>query len=560
MAPAQRTWFGALLDRWYTWSSSLPPETCSYTVERLRVPIGDNLEATADLYLPLTAEKKPKGTILIRSPYGIGLPATLGSSRFFAARGYVVLLSACRGTAGSDGELDPARNEAEDGHVTVAWMRKQPWYTGSFATIGGSYLGFTQWALLTDPPPDMKAAAIFTGPINFRDFIWRTGALEYNIIYWADFQTVMRKKAGFITVMRHIRSQKTRLKPVFDQVPLMSALEKHFGADMPPWFPDHINKPDPEEPHWTPLNASHALDRAQIPILLVAGWYDLLLPDVMEQYRKLTQRGITVDLVIGPWTHLGAQRRNVSEQGLYWFENHLVGGGRPDVDDKAPVRIYVTGANEWRDLPKWPPLTSPQELFLNPGKKLMTDRPPADVQASTFDFDPTSPTPALGGPELFGTVPTNEFTGLVDRSDVLTFTTEALDHDVEICGKPVVELYHSSDNPYVDLLVYLGEVDAKGAHHSISEKYIRLDDRDRDRDSSGPVQLALNDCAHRFNKGTKICVLIAGGAHPRYIRNLGTGENQVTGSVVKPARHTVRHEAAAASKLVLPITAVAIGE
>ncbi len=54
-------------------------------------------------------------------------------------------------------------NEIADGADTVEWLRHQPWFTGSFATIGLSYLGFTQWALLADPPPEMKAAVITVG-------------------------------------------------------------------------------------------------------------------------------------------------------------------------------------------------------------------------------------------------------------------------------------------------------------------------------------------------------------------------------------------------------------
>jgi len=34
-------------------------------------------------------------------------------------------------------------------------MRRQRWFTGQFATVGISYLGFTQFALLQDPPPEL---------------------------------------------------------------------------------------------------------------------------------------------------------------------------------------------------------------------------------------------------------------------------------------------------------------------------------------------------------------------------------------------------------------------
>ena len=35
-------------------------------------------------------------------------------------------------------------------------------------------------------------------------------------------------------------------------------------------------------------------------------------------------------------------------------------------------------------------------------------------------------------------------------------------------------------------------------------------------------------------------LLVAGGSHPRYIRNLGTGEDQVKGAEMQSVEHTVQ--------------------
>ena len=105
MAPVNRGYLGALLDRAFAWKSGLPPELCSYTVDRLRVPMADGVELLADLYH--SQGLIAAGTLLIRTPYGCALPMALMNARLFAARGYVVLLSACRGTYGSGGQFDP---------------------------------------------------------------------------------------------------------------------------------------------------------------------------------------------------------------------------------------------------------------------------------------------------------------------------------------------------------------------------------------------------------------------------------------------------------------------
>jgi putative CocE/NonD family hydrolase len=69
-----------------------------------------------------------------------------------------------RGSFGSGGVFEPGHGEVQDGADTVSWPRRQPWFTGSFATVGGSYLGFTQLALLADPPPELTTAVVTMGP------------------------------------------------------------------------------------------------------------------------------------------------------------------------------------------------------------------------------------------------------------------------------------------------------------------------------------------------------------------------------------------------------------
>jgi uncharacterized protein len=153
-----------------------------YAVTPVRVPMRDGVELAADLYRPAT---EPVGTLLVRGPYGRSLPFSLFMARAFAARGYQVLFVSSRGTFGSGGEFDPMRTEAADGQDVVSWMREQPWFTGTFGTLGGSYLGHTQWALLADPPPELVAAVISVGPHDFSRHAWGTGAFNLDLLEWS---------------------------------------------------------------------------------------------------------------------------------------------------------------------------------------------------------------------------------------------------------------------------------------------------------------------------------------------------------------------------------------
>ena len=157
----------------------LPAPTTGYTVSRVAIPMRDGVELVADHYVP-AGDTEPVGTLLVRGPYGRGFPLSLLYGGLYAARGYRVLLQSVRGTFGSGGIFQPMVHEAADGADTVAWLREQPWFTGRFATMGISYLGFTQWALLQDPPPELAAAVITAGPHDFSAAAWSTGSFTVN--------------------------------------------------------------------------------------------------------------------------------------------------------------------------------------------------------------------------------------------------------------------------------------------------------------------------------------------------------------------------------------------
>ncbi|KAH6980628.1 X-Pro dipeptidyl-peptidase-domain-containing protein [Ilyonectria sp. MPI-CAGE-AT-0026] len=538
---ALRGFAGALIDRFASWYYELPAEICTYTIQETRVPLGDGVDLVADIYQPLNS---PLGTLLVFSPYGRGLSLTITTARVFASRGYQVLFVSTRGTFGSSGTFDPGRTEVEDTQGVLKWMRKQPWYTGSFATLGASYLGYCQWALLEDQPDDMAAAVVIVRPHDFSRLFWETGAFSLSLIEWADLVSYQEEE-GFFASSRRIATAKTRLQPILGAIPLADAADDLF-ADRAPWLRDRIARGDLSDPFWKPMQHQAVLERVTIPIFLISGWQDVFLAQTMEQYSVLSKRGSNVALTVGPWTHLDVNGGGTVKQSLDWLDEHLA--RREEQTRAMPVRVYVTGAEEWRDIPTWPPATISRTLYVDGSNKLSPDKPIGDDSTYRFDFNPREPTPTMGGPILFGGGKVND-TALSRRSDVLIFTSSPLEEDVDVFGKPCVNLTHTSDNPHVDLFVRLSEVNAKGVSHNITETYRRLEPN---RESK-IVQLSLLDCAHRFRKGTSVQLLIAGGCHPQFYQNLGTGENPGTGSTTRPATHTIHFGGSAVSNLVLPV-------
>jgi uncharacterized protein len=521
----------------------VPPSTTGFTVRRgLRVPMRDGVELLADHYVPDTAT--PAGTLLARCPYGRGFPFSSLFGAIYAARGYHVVFQSVRGTFGSGGEFAPMVNEVADGADTVAWLREQPWFTGTFATFGLSYLGYTQWALLVDPPPELAAAVISVGPHDFRAATWGTGSFTLNdFLGWSDMVSHQEDGGRLRAAVRQVRSRRDVARTA-GLLPL-GASGRELLADGAQWWESWVENSDAEDPFWEPMRLDAALDRVDVPVLLFSGWQDLFLEQTLAQYRHLRNRDVPTALTVGPWTHTHLTTKavpTVLRETLAWLDTHLAGG---PPTPRSTVRAYVNGTG-WAELPDWPPPMGESVLYLHPAHRLSVDRPNTEAPPSTFTFDPADPTPTIGGRLLSPEGGYRDDSALALRSDVVEFTGDPLPADLYVAGSPMMELVHSCDNPYNDVFVRLSEVDAKGRSRNVSDGFVRR------TTNSGTIALELDAVAHRFSAGSRIRVLVAGGSHPRYLRNLGTDEPPASGSAMRTATHRVHHGSGGLSRLLLP--------
>jgi len=528
----------------------VPPPTTDYTVSRVRTPMRDGVELVGDHYAP---SGPAKGTLLVRCPYGRDFPFTLVFGSLYARRGYHVLLQSVRGTFGSGGEFVPMVNEIDDAHDTVAWLRGQPWFTGTLATVGLSYLGFTQWALLTDPPPELKAAIICVGPHDFAESSWGTGSFTIgNFLGWSDMMAHQEDFSRPIVGIRQLLAPRAVARTV-NQVPAGAAARKLLG-DRATWYESWISHTEHDDPFWKNMVLTDALDKAEVPVLLFGGWQDLFLEQTLVQYRRLHGRGVPTAMTIGSWTHNQLLTRGaptVLRESLDWLDTHL--GGSAAAGDRPAVRVQVNRQG-WLAMDDWPPAATDLELYLKPAHRLGTDAPTASAAPSRFTFDPANPTPAIGGRLLSNAAGYRDDTALARRPDVVDFTGEVLTEDLYLLGVPVAELTLSCDNPHRDVFVRVSEVDAHGRSRNISDGYQRLT-----TDSSAPsvLRLELDAVGHRVPAGSRLRVVIAGGCHPRFARNLGTAEPLVSGEQLVPATHSIHHGAGGLSRLTLPVASLA---
>jgi hypothetical protein len=179
----------------------------------------------------------------------------------------------------------------------------------------------------------------------------------------------------------------------------------------------------------------------------------------------------------------------------------------------------------------------------------MSTEPPGPSDPDRYRYDPNNPTPAVGGIRMTGSTGPVDNTALESRPDVLTYTTPALEHDLEVIGEVSAEIYFRSSLPYADVFVRLCDVDPRGRSRNICDGLVSLTGADQ---ISG-AQVRLWPTAYLFKRGHRIRLQVSSGAFPRFARNPGTGQPRASATTLIPADQEVYHDPERPSAVILPV-------
>ncbi|MBI4693540.1 MAG: CocE/NonD family hydrolase [Gammaproteobacteria bacterium] len=562
------------------------------------VAMRDGTRLRADVYRPAAAGRHP--VLLQRTPYNKELwpitAMTLDPVRA-AAAGFAVVIQDVRARWASEGGVFfPYRDERDDGYDSVAWAAAQDWANGAVGCYGLSYMGGTSWLAASTGHPALKAISPTTAPFDFwRDHFWRDGALCIGTLaMWAmraigpaalirgrpspaDFGPLLVKLVddidGFAEVLKDV--------PLDDFAPTRPGDERFL-----PFFYEILKHDRPDA--WTDgLLVQDSHPRITAPSLSIAGWHDLLLVSDLKHYRAMKERGGSEAarkhsrLVIGPWAHgmfhnvvgeidFGFRanglfmdlREDLTKFQLRWFERWLK-EEHNGIENEAPVKIFVQGLNRWRDESDWPlSRASDERWFLGPNCTLGTTPPADGAPADNYVYDPENPCPTLGGTLLLPTQYTPgplEQSPLLERRDVLVYTSAPLAADLEVTGHVGCVLYAATSGRDTDWMVKLCDVHPDGRTYNVCDGVLRASFRDgANRMPVEPGEVIRYDIdlwatSMLFRAGHRLRVLVTSSDFPRYDRNPNTGEATTRATRFEPALQRIFHDAARASHLVLPI-------
>ena len=561
------------------------------------VPMRDGCVLKADLFRPDSPDKLP--VLLNRTPYDKKFPQisynTLDAIRA-AQRGYNVVFVDCRGRFESPGTFTCFVDEPRDGYDTIEYVARQPWADGQVGSFGASYMGATQWLAATQVPPSLKAMVPSITASDYHDgWTYQGGAfsLFFNVSWLMSnlaLARLMREREESAEARKElaaIMGTMDNMRERMDFMPLRDYPLFRAGA---PYFFDWLEHPYYDE-YWRKLCIEEYHAKINVPMLNVGGWYDIFQGGSVRNYVGMKARGANdaarmPRLVMGPWYHtlplaslvgqvdMGyrSSYASIDYDGMQldFFDQWLKGrrGG-----DQAPVRLYVMGANDWRDESEWPlPDTEWRRYYLHSrgnansafGDGALSTEAPGNEPPDSFLYNPLNPVPTNGGGLCcyHNAVPGGAFDqAMVEhRSDVMVYSTEPVSEDLEVTGPIKLTLYASSSAPDTDFTAKLVDVTPCGFARNLTDGIIRARVRESQSEpklmTPGKVYeftIDMWSTSNLFKAGHRIRLEVSSSNFPRFDRNHNTGHELFTDAETRPALQTVMHDRGFASYLTLPV-------
>lgn len=521
------------------------------TYTSVMIPMRDGKFLAADYYLPSGCSSCP--VILIQTPYQknwfhFALPLGVGTNQ--PNSNYAFVIVDWRGFYGSAAALVASPNRGEDGYDVIEWISQQTWCDGNVGTWGPSALGKIQFETAREQHPNHKCAVPLVADPVFRYEDYYPGGV-YRTEYVEQLDALGYGLSTFILA---------------NQV-------KNFTwtvAQNQSTYPASIN----------------------IPMFMIGGWFDHNVDGMLDFFDKLkTLSPVAVrdkhKLLMGPWAHGGSGTASVGSatQGDWSFPN---AAGMSDSLAILFFDYYLRGqtSNGWTTFNiidrieyetgyGWSPLydfassgdtfnSSP--IFLNDNGIL---DPSLQFQGdTTIVYDPRDPSPTVGGPTLKPTLdqgPYDQASIVESRNDIASFDYDNPNwgmYEPILFGKPVVNLFVSTDRKDTDFAVRLTDVDeSNGESIILADGIRRLRFRDgfSGADTSvavpGTIYFLVIDMphiSHQVQSGHHIRLDITSSNYPRFDRNLNNGDTMYQAGDTLIANNTIYYNSANPSFLILP--------
>jgi uncharacterized protein len=405
--------------------------------------------------------------------------------------GYIVVSVDRPGTGASFSSPTPGSMEtaAKFENEIMDWIAAQPWSDGNIGMYGDSQQAMVQFAAASAGNPHLKAILPAASDIDIYQAVEYPGGV-YNKAFAALVLSTVPLLDQLATPVDSdpdgilLAQARDSRNSTFTTQNVIAA-----ATDYP--YHDSVG-PNGMLP-WKTMDLYPFIDRinqTHTAVYMTVGWYDIFTADMFYWYNNLS---VPKHLTVRPTDHSQVSA-NLSDldygvEARRWLDYWLKGIDN-GVMDEAPVHYYLQDGPKkgtWQASQQWPldaqKMTS---FYFGQGKSgsaasvndgtLVNSAPAAAGTADAYTVDYTTTT---GTKTRWGAVEEAHIYPDLRTNDAkaLTYTTPALENDVEITGHPVVHLWLSTAAPDLDAFVYLEAVDSSGKSTYITEGDLRASHR-----------------------------------------------------------------------------------
>jgi putative CocE/NonD family hydrolase len=594
-------------------------EAISEVEETVMVPMRDGVRLATDIYRPKGVEG-PLPTVFWRTPYNFH--ELRGTRLLFALesveRGYAFVTQNERGKFHSEGEWEILGFPRTDGYDALTWIADQPWSNGRVGTIGCSSSAEWQMALAAENHPAHSAMVPMSagagigrvGEFYEQGNWYRGGAEQMFYLPWL-YRVQNTQRPRFADDISD--EDKRRLATYYDldakwpdvewkqkirHLPIGDAMD---NAEGPKGMYAEFFARMPDDPAWYEGGLYHDDEDFGVPALWINSWYDVSISPNLALFNHVRENATDPEVrdnqytVVAPVLHcryfrpswdLQVGEREMGDASfdytglIYrWFGEWLRDGsdGTAETGSFAAstprVQYFAMGANEWRSSGAWPPENSKtRTLYLGSdgdaasifGAGVLAASPSGENAPDRFTYDPSVPVPSLGGGIccIGGTIEGGAFDQRSNeaRADVLVYTSEPLDEELEVTGPVRVILFVSSDARDTDFTAKLVDVHPDGRAFNLDETVLRARYREgydkevfMEEGRIYEIELSPMSTSNVFLPGHRIRLEVSSSNFPRLARNMNTGGANYDESEGVVAHNAVHHSTRYPSRVELTV-------
>ena len=504
----------------------------------------------------LPEEPSPAPCIVVRSCYAGQEAMMIVRAEEYCRRGFGFVLQWCRGTNGSEGVWEPNVNERRDGLRLMQFLQEDERF-GALGYWGDSYLALTGWAMADAVPDKVKTMFLGVYGCDRHTSAYKDGLFRQDILTsWA------MQNAGHPVDADYMTSAAYR--------PQINVDEAMWGGRLD-WYRSWISSPDRSDPYWKQGFWDQLYNipgKVKFPVFIREGWYDHHLGSALATFDLLSEEAKKHSVLqIGPWNHgyqpviahqdITRLEDDSVRTPIQWFDRIL----RRDELPEGEVRLYQIGEDRWLNSP-WPlPETKTCTYYLS--GTTLSETPATGETVRTYTYDPENPVLSHGAESLLKSW--DEIGSLKQpepgwRKDVLTWMSDPLKNDLQVCGPIEVHLCVSSDAEDTSFTAKLMEVFEDGTAVNMRGTITTLAYRNN-ADSrltytpgeNTEITLRMWPLAWTLKKGSRLRLDVSSSDFPQYAVHSNYPGVWSTQEHTKKAEESVYASPAEPSRIILPL-------